>query len=88
MRKIIVLACVGIALFMSVPIRPANADDCYYCSPLWFPFAVAGAAVNTAVVIATAPFEPVYYTYHHRVWVPGHFNRYGHWVHGHWRYYR
>ncbi len=90
MRKRIISACIGEALFMLafIPIRAAHADDCYHCNPLWYTFAVAGTAVNGAVTVATAPFQPVNYTYHHRVWVSGHYNRHGHWVRGHWRYYR
>jgi hypothetical protein len=57
-RKIIILASIGLALFMVVPTTPANAEDCYYCNPLLFPFAVAAAAVGTAAAIATAPFCP------------------------------
>ncbi len=88
MGKRIISACIGAALFILVlmPIGTAKADE-YYWNPLWYPFAVAGAAVNGAVTIATAPFRPVYYTYHHRAWIPGHYNRHGHWVRGHWRYY-
>ncbi|MGA2937440.1 MAG: hypothetical protein ABSF52_10130 [Syntrophobacteraceae bacterium] len=102
-RKIVILACIGLALFMIVPATPANAQ-CYYCNPLLFPFAVAAAAVGTAAAIATAPFcpycgphyyyapppAPVYYgappPYPARVWIRGHYNRYGAWVPGHWRH--
>ncbi len=102
MKKIIVVASIGLALFMIFPSARANADECYFCNPLLFPFAVAAAAVGTAAAIATAPFcpycgpyyyapapAPVYYgppPYHHRVWVRGHYNSRGEWVHGHWRY--
>ncbi len=65
-RKFIILASIGLALFMLVPATPANAD-CYFCNPLLFPFAVAAAAVGTAAAIATAPFcpycGPYYYGY-------------------------
>src|SRR5208283_723671 len=57
-RKIIILASIGLALFMVVPAAPANAQDCYFCNPLLFPFFVAGAAVTTAAAIVTAPFCP------------------------------
>jgi len=57
-RKIIILASVGLALFMVVPAAPANAEECYFCNPLLFPFAVAAAAVGTAAAIVTAPFCP------------------------------
>jgi hypothetical protein len=107
-RKIIILASIGLALFILVPTQSANAQpDCYYCNPLLFPFAVAAAVVGTAAAIATAPFcpycgpyyygypypppAPVYYRpapypYGPRVWVRGHYDRYGQWVPGHWRY--
>jgi hypothetical protein len=103
-RKIIILASIGLALFMALPVASANAEECYYCNPLLFPFAVAAAAVGTAAAIVTAPFcpycgphyyapapAPVYYSpppYAHRVWVRGHYDRYGQWVPGHWRYSR
>ena len=57
-RKIIILASIGLALFMIVPTAPANAQGCYYCNPLLFPFAVAATVVGTAAAIATAPFCP------------------------------
>ncbi|MGA2732867.1 MAG: hypothetical protein ABSG35_09770 [Syntrophobacteraceae bacterium] len=57
-RKIIILASIGLALFMIVPATPANAQGCYYCNPLLFPIAVAAAVVGTAAAIATAPFCP------------------------------
>jgi hypothetical protein len=87
MGKRIISVCMGTALFVLalIPIHAANADDCVYCNPLLYPFAVAGAAVNGAVTIATAPFQPVYYTHHYKVWVAGHYNRNGRWVPGHWR---
>ncbi len=64
-RKIIILASIGLALFMIVPARGANAQDCYYCNPLLFPFAVVGAAVGTAAAIVTAPFRPCYGPYYY-----------------------
>ncbi|MDR3568054.1 MAG: hypothetical protein P4L43_08515 [Syntrophobacteraceae bacterium] len=91
MRNRIITACIAAAaLFVvaMIPMRTANAQGCYYCNPLWYPFAVVGTVVNGAVVIGTAPFQPFYYERHHRVWVPGHVTVYGHWAHGHWRYYR
>ncbi len=67
-RKIIVLASIGLALFMVVPTTGARADGCYYCNPLLFPLAVAGAVVGTAAAIVTAPFcptcGPYYYGYY------------------------
>ena len=90
MRKTIFSACIAAALFMIVmiPMRSAKAEVCYYYNPLWYPFAVAGAVVNGAVIVATAPFQPFFYGYERRVWVPGHFTYRGHWICGHWRYYR
>jgi len=104
-KKIIILALIGLTLFVLVPTRNANAEECYYCNPLLFPFAVAAAVVGTAAAIVTAPFcpycgpyyapppppAPVYYRpgpypYRARVWVRGHYNQYGQWVPGHWRY--
>jgi len=104
-KKIIILASIGLALFMLVPTGSANAQECYYCNPFLFPFAVAAAAVGTAAAIVTAPFcpycgpyyyappppAPVYYRpgpypYRYRAWVRGHYNQYGQWVPGHWRY--
>ncbi len=61
-RKIIILASIGLALFMIVPTTPANAQDCYYCNPLLFPFAVAATVVGTAAAIATAPFLSLLWT--------------------------
>ncbi len=67
-RKIIVLAAIGLALFMIVPTTGARAEDCYYCNPFLFPFAVAAAAVGTAAAIVTAPFCPYCgpYPYYYR----------------------
>lgn len=49
------------AAVAAVPFSSANAQ--YDCSfPLAWPFCIAGAAVNTAGAIATAPFRP-YYSY-------------------------
>ena len=59
-RKLIITACIGLALFMAVPSKSANADGCCCCNPLLFPVAVAGAVVGTAAAIATAPFRPWY----------------------------
>jgi hypothetical protein len=56
--SIIMIASVGLALFMIVPVTDANAQDCFYCNPLLFPLAVAGAVVGTAAAIVTAPFCP------------------------------
>ncbi len=57
-RSIIIIASVGLALFMIFPTTGANAEYCYYCNPLLFPLAVAGAVVGTAAAIVTAPFCP------------------------------
>ena len=101
-RKIIVLVSIGLALFMIFPATGARADECYFCNPLLFPLAVAGAVVGTAAAIVSAPFcptcgpyyyapapAPVYYgppPYRQGAWIRGHYNRYGAWVPGHWRY--
>ncbi len=42
-------------------------------------FALAG--MTSACVVAPAP----YYGAPRGVWVPGHYNAWGHWVPGHWR---
>jgi len=64
MRRIVISALVvggGGALSLS----PANAQYYPPCSfPLEWPFCVAGAAVNTAAAIATAPFRGPYYYYY------------------------
>ena len=36
-RSIIIIASVGLALFMIFPTTGANAEYCYYCNPLLFP---------------------------------------------------
>jgi hypothetical protein len=89
-KKGIISVWFAVVLFMLAPIsiRTAKACDGYYCNPLMYPFAVAGTVVNGAVVIATAPIQPFYYETRHRIWIPGHFTMRGHWVHGHWKYYR
>src|SRR4051812_13996345 len=42
-----------------LPYSPAHAQYCTF--PLEWPFCIAGAAINTAGAIATAPFRPYYY---------------------------
>jgi hypothetical protein len=42
-----------------LPISTANAQYCSF--PLEWPFCIAGAAINTAGAIVTAPFRPYYY---------------------------
>ncbi len=52
-----------------------------------FPVVVAPAAVVAAPAVY-APPAPVFYqpaVYYRPVWFPGHFNRWGVWVSGHWR---
>ncbi len=49
----------GSACLVALPLSAAKAQYCY--SPLEWPFCIAGAAVNTAGAIATAPFRPYYY---------------------------
>lgn len=53
-----------------------------------FPVIVAPVAAVVAAPVVYAPPRPVYYrpaVYHQPVWIPGHYNRWGHWVSGHWR---
>jgi len=47
------------AVLAALPLSAAKAQA--YCNPfpLSWPFCIAGAAVNTAATIATAPFYPV-----------------------------
>ena len=67
-RRIAMLAAfaAGIA---ALPVASATAQAYPPCSPfpLTWPFCIAGAAVNTAAAIATAPFAaiagPPYYYY-------------------------
>ena len=47
-----------------------------------FPVIVAPVAAVAPVAVAYAPPAPVYYQ---PVWIPGHLNRWGAWVPGHWR---
>ena len=42
-----------------LPYSPSHAQYCTF--PLEWPFCIAGAAINTAGTIATAPFRPYYY---------------------------
>lgn len=51
-----VMFAAGLAI---VPFAAANAQYCSF--PLEWPFCIAGAAINTAGAIATAPFRPYYY---------------------------
>jgi len=62
-RRRIALTGLIAAAALALPLAPAKAQ--YYCSsfPLSWPFCVAGAAVNTAGAIATAPFRYPYYYY-------------------------
>jgi hypothetical protein len=57
-RKFIMAACIGLALFIAVPAANVSAQECDFCNPLLFPFAVAAGVVGTAAAIATAPFCP------------------------------
>jgi hypothetical protein len=93
-KKIIIAACIGLALFIAVPVASVSAQDCYYCNPLLFPLAVAGAVVGTAAAIVTAPFcpycgpyyysppAPVYYGPAH--YAPGPYPHHKAWVRGHY----
>jgi hypothetical protein len=64
----IAISAVFAAALAALPLSAANAQYYSYCNPfpLSWPFCVAGAAVNTAATIATAPFyavagSPYYY---------------------------
>ena len=61
----IVISALAVVGGGALSLSPANAQYYPPCSfPLEWPFCVAGAAVNTAAAIATAPFTgPYYYTY-------------------------
>ena len=53
-----------------------------------FPVVVAPAPAVVAAPAVYAPPAPVYYqpaVYYRPVRIPGHFNRWGVWVSGHWR---
>ena len=53
-----------------------------------FPVVVAPVAAVVPAAAVYAPPRPVYYrpaVYHGHVWIPGHYNRFGAWVPGHWR---
>ncbi len=99
MRKIMVM-CFGLALLMAFTTTNAQAERYYYHSPLFLPFAVAGAAVGTAGAIVTGVIPRPYYVYppdygpvyyepapvpYAATWVPGHYDRFGDWIPGHWR---
>lgn len=104
-RKITVIA-IGLAVLMVAAAQNVRAERYHYHSPLFLPFAVAGAAVGTAGAIVTGviPGPHVVYTPEERVyyapepvyfrtepvpygatWIPGHYDRFGDWVPGHWR---
>jgi hypothetical protein len=80
------LFATGLAVF---PLSGAKAD----CSnPLAFPFCVAGAAVNTAAAIATAPLYavsggPYYYSYPYYYGSPYYYGAGYYYYHHHRRYY-
>lgn len=53
-----------------------------------FPLFVAPVARVVAAPAVYAPSAPAYYqpaVHPRHVWVPGHFNRWGAWIPGHWR---
>jgi hypothetical protein len=52
-----------------------------------FPVVVAPVATVAPAPWVYAPHRPVYVrpAVHRPVWVPGHYNRWGGWVPGHWR---
>ena len=60
----IAISAVFAAGIAALPLATAKAQYYYpLCNPfpLSWPFCIAGAAVNTAAAIATAPFQPYYY---------------------------
>ncbi len=52
-----------------------------------FPFVVAPVATVSPAPVFYAPPRPVYVrpAVYRPVWVPGHYNRWGVWIAGHWR---
>ena len=84
------ISILAVAAITAVPRSSANAQ--YDCSfPLAWPFCIAGAAVNTAGAIATAPFRPYYYPYYpyyygSAYYAPGYYY-YPHYHHHHRRHY-
>ena len=78
LRRIAFSAAVAAGL-AALPLAAAKAQYCSF--PLEWPFCVAGAAVNTAGAIATAPFAavagPPYYYYRPAYYGPG-------WRHRRW----
>jgi hypothetical protein len=87
------------ALFAAgLAVLPLSAAKAQYCSsfPLSWPFCIAGAAVNTAATIATAPFyavsggpyyygSPYYYGYPY--YYAGYYYPYYYHRHHHHRHY-
>lgn len=73
-RRLAVFASMVVSL-AGLPIAAANAQSCAF--PLEWPFCIAGAAVNTAAAIATAPFYAVgaapYYYYGPRYYAPAYY---------------
>jgi hypothetical protein len=67
-KKLLIGACIGLALILVFTTAGVRAECCYYYNPLFLPFAVAGAVLGTAAAIVTAPFAyspyygPGYYT--------------------------
>jgi hypothetical protein len=66
----IAISALFAAVLAALPLSAAKAQYYYPCNPfpLSWPFCIAGAAVNTAATIATAPFRaaagyPYYYYY-------------------------
>jgi len=87
----IATAAVFAAGLAALPLSGAEAD----CSfPLSWPFCIAGAAVNTAAVIATAPFYALsggsyyygypYYYYGYPYYRAGYYYPYHHHHRHHW----
>ena len=83
MQRTAILALV-VGGITALPLAPASAQYYPPCSfPLAWPFCIAGAAVNTAATIATAPFRAFggpyyyygqpYYAYGEPYYAPGYY---------------
>jgi hypothetical protein len=98
-RKGLILS-ISLVVLLVLTTVDVQARRCCYNS-VFLPFAVAGAVVGSVAAITAAvtpapvyPACPGYYApapvhygpyYPRSVWIPGHYNRYGYWVRGHWR---
>jgi hypothetical protein len=67
----IAISALFAAGFAALPVSAANAQYCSF--PLEWPFCIAGAAINTAGAIVTAPFRPYYYYGPGYYYAPGYY---------------